>query len=87
MGEHLNTISDSRKQVDASNKPIKDTDIIERIRSLSVGVGSVEPAVIRVGIIGQCITQGVINRRTNIGSNLVTDILTVSSKILFNTSN
>ena len=74
--EHIDTISDSSKQVDASNKSIKDTH-------LSVGFVSVEPAVIGVGIIGQGITQGVITGGTNIGSNLVTNVLTNSREILF----
>ena len=81
--EHADTISDSSKQVDASNEPITDTHIVEVINNLLVGVVSVDPAVIRVGIIGQGITQGVINRSTNIGSNIVTDILTNSSKQFF----
>ena len=80
------TIRDSRKQVDASNEPIIDNHIFEGINNLSVGVVSVEPAVIGVGIIGQGITQGVINGGTNIGINLVTDVLTNSSKILFDTN-
>ena len=66
--EHADTISDSSKPVDASNEPIKDTHIVE------VRVVSVEPDVIGVGIIGQFITQGVINGGMNIGSNIVTDI-------------
>ena len=49
--EHADTISDSSKQVDASNKPITDTHIVNRVRNLSVGVVSVEPAVIGVKII------------------------------------
>ena len=61
--EHTDTISDSSKQVDASNDPITDTHIFDRVRNLSVGVVSVEPAAIGVGIIGQGITQGVISRR------------------------
>ena len=84
--EHVDTISDSSKQVDASNKPIKDTHIVDGINNLSVGVGSIEPAVIGVGIIGQGVTQGVINWGTRIGSNLVTNVLTNSSKILFDTN-
>ena len=83
MDEHVDTINDSSKQVDASNEPIKETHIVNGINNLSVGVVSVEPSVIGVGIIGQGITQGVINRGTNIGSNFVTNILTNSSKILF----
>ena len=60
--EHADMISNSIKKVDASNEPIKDTHIVDGINNLSVGVVSVKPAVIRIGIIGQGITQGVINR-------------------------
>ena len=81
--EHADTISDSRKHVDTSNEPIKDTHIFEGIIN---GIVSVEPAVIRFGIVGQGITQGVINGDTSISSNLVTDVLTDSSKILFDTN-
>ena len=81
--EHADTISDSREQVDASNEPIKDTHIFDGINNLSVGVVSVEPSIIGVGIIGQVINQRVINGGKNIGSNLVTDVLSNSSKILF----
>ena len=84
--EQVDTISESRKQVDASNETIKETHIVDRINSSSVGVVSFEPAVIRVGIIGQGITQGVINGDTNIGSNLVTNVLTNCIKILFDTN-
>ena len=84
--EHAYTISDSNKQVDASNEPITDTHIVEVINNLSVGIVSVEPAVIVVGIIGQGITQGNINGKTNIGSNIVTEILTDSRKQLFKTN-
>ena len=84
--EHADTISDSSKPVDASNDPIKGTHIVEGINNLSAGIVSIEPAVIRVGIIGQAITHGVINDITNIGSNIVTDILTNSSKQLFATN-
>ena len=61
--EHADTISDSGKQVDTSYKTITDTHIVEGINNLSVRVISVEPAVIRVVIIGQGITQGVISGR------------------------
>ena len=84
--EHADTISDSSKPVDASKKPIKDTHIVEGINKLSVGVGSVKPAVIRVRIVGQGIAQGNINGTTNIGSNIVTDILTNSIKQLLETN-
>ena len=81
--QHVDTISDSSKQVDASNEPIKETHIVEGINNLSVGVVFVEPAVIEVGIIGEGITLGVIIGGTNIGNNIVTDILKNSSKQLF----
>ena len=86
--EHVDTISDLSKPVDASNKPITDTQIVEGMNNLSVGILSVKPAVIGVGvgIIGQGITQGIINGSTTIGSNIVTDILTNSSKQLFETN-
>ena len=84
--EHTDTISDSSKQADASNKPITDTHIVEGIITLSVGIVSVELTVIIVRIIGQGTTQGIINVRTNIGSNIVMDILTNSSKQLFETN-
>ena len=65
------------------NKPITDTHMVEGLNNLSVGIVSVERAVIGVGIIGQGITQGVINGSTNIGSNIITDILTDHRKQLF----
>ena len=86
LDEHADTISDSSKQVDESNEPIKETHIVDGINNLSVRVVSVNPSVIRVWIIGQGITQGVINGDTKIGSNLVTDVLANSSKILLNTN-
>ena len=81
--EQADTISDSSKQVYASNEPTTDTHIVGRVCNLSVGIVSVKPAVIGVGIIGQGTTQGVISGRTNIVDNIVTDILTDSSKQLF----
>ena len=48
--EHVGTISDSSKQVDTRKYPIKETHIVDRISTLSIGVGSLDPAVI--GIIG-----------------------------------
>ena len=75
-------MSDSSKQVDASNEPIKETHIVDRVREISVGNVYIEPATIGIGIIGQGITQGVINGGTNIGSNLVTNVLMNSSEIL-----
>ena len=83
---HADKISDSSKQVDASNKPITDTHIADRVHNLSVGVVSVDPAVIGFRTIGQGISQGVISRRTSIVNNTVTYILTDSSKQLFETN-
>ena len=81
--EHGDTISDSSNQVDASNKPITYTHIVEGVNNLSVGIVSFEPAVIGVGIIGRGTTQGVISGRTSIVKNIVTDIPSDSSKQLF----
>ena len=96
LDKHANTISDSSKPDDASNEPITDTHIVDgmndlsvgnlSVGNLSVGIVTVDPAVIGVRIIGQGITQGVINRSTHIGSNIVTYILTNSSKQLFETN-
>ena len=82
----MDTISDSRKQVDASNEPIKETHIVDRVRNLSVGVVYKEPVVIGIGIIRNGITQGIIKGGTNIGINLVTNVLTNFSEILFDTN-
>ena len=84
--EHEVEIRDSSKEVEAIKEPITDTQIINRVRNLSVGTTSVDPAVIRVVIIGQGgrgITQGMINGGTSIiSSNVITDVLTDSSKII-----
>ena len=86
LDENVDTISDYSKQVDARNDPIKETHIFDRVRKLSVGVGSLEPDVIGIGIIGQGSTQFITNRDMEIGTNLVTNVLTNSSKQLFNTN-
>ena len=85
-GEHVDTISDSSKQVDTRNEPIKETHIVYGIDNLSVRFISIKPAVIGIGIIGQGITQGVIIGGTDIGSNLVTNVLTDFSEILLDTN-
>ena len=84
--EHTDTISDLSKQVDASNKLITVTYIVEGVNNLSVGIVSAEPAVIRVGIIARGITECVISGRTSIVKNIVTDISSDSSKQLFKTN-
>ena len=45
-GDHVDTISDSRKQVDPRNDPIKETHIFNVVSTLSIGAGPLEPAVI-----------------------------------------
>ena len=84
--ENTDKISDSSKEVYASNKPITDTHIVEGINNLSVGVVSFDPAIIGVRIIGRGITQGVISGRTSLFNNIVTDISSDSSKQLFETN-
>ena len=79
-------IRDSSKQVDARNYPIKETHIVDRACNLSVGVGYLEPAVFRIGIIGQGITYLITNGDTNIGANLVMNVLKNSDEQLFNTN-
>ena len=46
--EHVDTISDSRKQVDPRNNPIKETHIVDGINNLSVGFLIFDPAIIGV---------------------------------------
>ena len=85
LDEYEDEISDSDKKVEAKKKPITDT----HVRNTSVGTTSVDPAVIGVGIIGRGgrgITQGMINGGTGIIEiNVVTDVLTDSSKMIFKT--
>ena len=50
--DHVDTISDSRKQVDPINDPIAETHIVDGFRTLSVRVGLFEPAVVVGGSIG-----------------------------------
>ena len=78
-------ISDSSEQIEASKEPITDTHIGDRFRNLSVGIVSVKPAAVRVEIISWGITKGVIIGGTSIVKNVVTDVLTDSSKIIFKT--
>ena len=66
--EQVDTISNSRKQVDPRNYLIKQTQIIDGVCTLSIGVGPLKPAVI--GTIG------------NDSTDLVTHVLTNSSEQL-----
>ena len=61
----------------------KTLKIVDGISNLSVGVVGFDIAVIGVRIIGQGITYDVINGGTNIRSNVITNVLTNSSEILF----
>ena len=60
--------------------------IVAGVNNLSVGIVSVEPAIIGVGISEQGITQGVISGRTRIVKNIAADISSGSSKQLFETN-
>ena len=85
-------IIDSSEQVEASNKPITDTRIFDRVCNLSDGPISVKPDVAGVGIIGQegrraisggSITQGMIHGETIIiSSNVIMHVLTDSSEMI-----
>ena len=79
--EHEDEISDLSKQVEASKEPIIDN----HVRNTSVGIVSVKPAAVGVGIIGQGINQGVISRGKSIVKNVVTDVLMNSGKMIFKT--
>ena len=50
--ERVDTISDSRKQVDQINDPIAETHIVDGVFTLSVRVGLFKPAVAVGGSIG-----------------------------------
>ena len=73
------------KKFEASKEPITDT----HVRNTSVGIVSVKPAAVGVRIIGRGgrgITQGMINGGTGIiSSNVVTDVLADSRKMVFRT--
>ena len=74
--EHVETIRDSRKQVDPRNDPIKETHIVKGVSNLSIGVGYLDPSVIGI------IKQG----STKLSTNLVTHVLTNSREQLSMTS-
>ena len=82
LNEYEDEISDSDKKVEASKVPIKDT----HVHNTSVGTTGVNSAVTGVGIIGRGgsgITESMISGGTSIiSSNVITDILTDSSKMI-----
>ena len=63
--EHVDTISDSNKQVDPRNDPIAETHIVDRVCRSSVAAGLFEPAVVIGGSIGPV---------TNVLDNLSVDL-------------
>ena len=71
--EKVDMISDSRKQIDQRNDPIKETHIVEVVSTLSIGVGLLEPDIIR--IISQDITDLVTHVLTNKSEQLSMKIL------------
>ena len=82
LDEYEDEISDSDKKVEASKEPITDS----HVRNTSVGILSVKPTAVGVGIIGgvgRGITQHIISEGTSIVKNVVTDVLTDSSKMMF----
>ena len=85
LNSYDDEISDLSKQFEASKEPIKDT----YVNNTSVGTTSVNSVVTRVGIIGRggrSITQVISSGGTIIiSSNIITDFLTDSSKIIFKT--
>ena len=81
MDKQKDEISDSDKNVEVSKEPITDT----HVRNTSVGIVSVKPVAVSVGIIGRGITQGVISGGTSIVKNVVTDVFTDSSKMISKT--
>ena len=82
LDEYEDEIRDSDKNPEASKEKITDT----HVRNTSILTTSVDTAVIRVRIIGRGgrgINQGMINGGTGIIiSNVVTDVLTNSSKMI-----
>ena len=82
LDEYEDEISDSDKNVEARKQPITDT----HVSNTSVGIISVKPAAVGVGIIGRGgrgITQGMIIGGTSIVKDVFIDVLTNSSKMIF----
>ena len=84
--EYEDEISDLSKQVEVIKEPTTDNQIFDRVCNLSVGTTSVDPSATIVGIIGQGgrgITYAMIQGGTSIiRSNVITDVLKYSSKII-----
>ena len=80
MDEQVDTISDSKKQVDPISDPMEETHIVDRVRKLSVGVGIFEPAVIGGGIVNNLITNVLENLREELSLNSLSPLNTNMSK-------
>ena len=75
----VDTIRDSKKQVDTSSDPKKETHIIDRIRKLSIRPILFEPAII--GVIGQDLVMNVQkNLHMEISLEILSPLNTISSK-------
>ena len=78
LNSYDDEISDSSKQAEGSKEPIKDT----HIHNTSVGTTRVDSVVTRVRIIGQGGRRAISGGTSIISSNVITHILTDSSKII-----
>ena len=78
--EHVDTISDSNKQVDPRNDPIAETRIVDRVCNLSVRVGLFETAVVIGGRIGP-VTNVLDNLRMELPLNSLSQINKNQSKV------
>ena len=73
--EHVDTISDSNKQVDPRSDPMAETHTVDRFCNLSVGVRLFEPSVI--GVIGKDLVTNVLeNLRMDLSLNRLSPLNT-----------
>ena len=77
--EQVDTISDSKIQVNPRNYPIAETHIFNRVRNLSVGVVIFKPAIVIGGRIGP-ITNVLENSRVELPLNSLSPLNTNQSK-------
>ena len=75
---YYDEISDSDKTVEASKEPIKDT----HVHNTSVGTTSVDSVITGVVIIGRGGRRDMSGGTSIISSNVITDVLTDSSKMI-----
>ena len=77
--EHLDTISDSNKQIDPRNDTISENHIVDRFLNLSVRVGLFEPAFVIGGRIGT-VTNFLENLRVELPLDSLSPLNTNKSK-------